>query len=133
MKRDKEVIKELEQAVAGLWFMSESDYPFEVFRWDGTVEITPQFLREAAGQPQDAPVAVKGFEEFFDSAMPEPSWKSDEELTLGRRYRSLAATLKNNLHDLRVYKVGEINIPVFVVGRSGEGSWIGVQTRSVET
>ena len=133
MKRDEDVLDELERAAAGLLFVSEADYPFEVFKWDGAVEITPQFLREAAGQSRDAAVALKSVDEFFAAAVSEPAWKTGEELSTARRYKSLVATLKNNLGDLRVYKVGEINIPVFVVGRGGEGNWIGLKTRSVET
>ena len=133
MKRDEEVLQELTEAVAGLWFMSESDYPFAVFRWDESVEITPQFLRQISGERPDAPVVVKSLEEFFGSAMPEAAWKVDEELASARRDKSLKQTLEENLADLRVYKVGEINMPVFIVGKSDTGSWIGLSTRAVET
>ncbi len=133
MKSDEQVLQELAAAVAGLWFMSESDYPFEVFRWDGSVEVTPQFLRQISGQRPDAPVAVKSVDEFFSSAMPEASWKVDEEMATAGRYKSLRQTLEENLADMRIYKLGEINMPVYIVGKSDAGSWIGLSTRAVET
>lgn len=133
MKSDEEVLQELAEAVAGLWFMSESDYPFEVFRWDESVEITPQFLRQISDQKPDAPVAVKSVDEFFSSAMPEASWQVDEGMTTARRYKSLRQTIEENLADVRIYKIGEINMPVYIVGKSSAGSWIGLSTRAVET
>ncbi|MDQ3743999.1 MAG: nuclease A inhibitor family protein [Acidobacteriota bacterium] len=41
--------------------------------------------------------------------------------------------LEENLTDLKAYRVGLINIPVYVVGRSASGNWLGVSTRVVET
>ncbi len=96
--------------------MSESDYPFQVVRWEGLTEITPQFLREVTGQNADTPVAVQSVAEFF-----------------GGRYEALLRLLNDSLDDLRVYRVGKINIPVFIVGRSKTGNWIGLSTRVVET
>jgi hypothetical protein len=35
--------------------------------------------------------------------------------------------------DIRVFKVGRVNLDVYVVGRTKEGDWAGVQTKAVET
>ncbi len=51
MKSYEQLLAELEGATEGLTFMSESDYPLEVIRWEGTDEISPEFIRESAGQP----------------------------------------------------------------------------------
>jgi hypothetical protein len=51
----EQMMAELEQATAGLFFMSESDSPFEIVMWEGLREITHGFLREVTGQSADAP------------------------------------------------------------------------------
>jgi hypothetical protein len=133
VKRDEEVLAELRRAAAGVWIMSESDYPFEVFRWDGSTEVGPQFLREAAGLAPDAPVRELSPDEFFGGGASPRVWRAAPESGAPEPAPGLLAALRANLRGLRVYKLGEISLPVFVVGRSPEGNWLGVSTRVVET
>jgi len=129
---DEQLIEELREATRGLMFMSESDYPLEVFKWD-VAEPTPEFLRGVAGQESDAPVETKKAAEFFRVAASEAEWKGAEELAAARRFQSLLRLLEQNLTDLKVFRVGTINIPVYVAGRGTSGAWLGVSTRVVET
>lgn len=114
---NQHVLERLSQAAAGLLFMSESDYPFELIEWEGPGEPTEEFIRKLACEAEDAPVQRLEVEQFFNSG----------------RYQRLLLALQNDLSDLRAYKVGRINMPVYVVGRSREGSWLGLATRVVET
>ncbi len=70
--------------------------------------------------------------DLFHAAMVGRDSYSEEQRSTARKYRELERLLKENLADVKVYKVGEINIPVYVVGRGAE-NWIGVSTRVVET
>lgn len=133
MKSDEQLCGELEEATRGLTFMSESDYPVEVVRWEGVEEVSPDYLRDVAGQDATAAVEEKTVAEFFRVAAGEQEWKGEAELALARRYQSLVRLLEENLKEVKVYRVGVINIGVYVVGRSGEGNWLGVSTRVVET
>lgn len=114
---NQHVLGRLSQAAAGLLFMSESDYPFELIQWEGPDEPTADFIRTVAGEAEDAPVQRLNVEQFLNSG----------------RYQRLLLALQHELSDLRGYKVGRINMPVYVVGLSREGSWLGVATRVVET
>ncbi len=116
MKTDDEIVEELRKASQGWLYMSESDYPFELVRWDGRTELTSAFLRGVAGESTDCPIQEMDSEDF-----------------LGGQYRQLAQLLAANLSDLRVYQVGRINMPVYIVGRSPEGNWLGLSTRVVQT
>lgn len=131
MRTDEQIIAELKKATEGLMFMSESDYPFEIVRLEG--EPDQQRLRELGAAAADAPVETRSLEEFFRAAASEPEWKKGEELATARRFQSLVRLLKENLSEARVYRVGEINIAVFILGKSAEGNWLGLQTRVVET
>jgi hypothetical protein len=133
MKSDEEIIEELKRMTTGLLFMSESDYPFEVVYREGQNEMSPEYLRELSGQPADSRVEVKSVDDFFRVAVSEPDWKGEAEIAVAGRYQALLRLLKENLDELKVYRVGEINIPVFIIGRSKTGNWLGVSTRVVET
>ncbi|HEX6185961.1 MAG TPA: nuclease A inhibitor family protein [Pyrinomonadaceae bacterium] len=129
---DAQILEALKEATRGLTFMSESDYPVEVFDW-GKAEPTPEFLRGLDGSVADAPVETRTAAEFFRAATSEPDWKGADELAVAKRFQALLRLLEENLSDLKVFRVGTINIPVYVAGRSASGSWLGVSTRVVET
>lgn len=133
MKTDEQLVKELKELTEGLLFMSESDYPFEIVYLEGKTELSQQQLRELAGTAADAPVETRTVEEFFRAAMSEPEWKKGQDLALARRYQSIVRLLKESLAELRVYRIGAIDIPVFILGKSSEGNWMGLSTRVVET
>jgi hypothetical protein len=133
MHSDEQLCAELKEATRGLLFMSESDYPFEVIRWEGAAELTPDYLRKAAASRAEAPVEVRTLSDFFRTAAGEQEWKGEAELALAKRYQALMSLLEENLKDVKVYRVDSVNIGVYVIGRSNEGNWIGVSTRVVET
>lgn len=132
MKTDEELLEGLKEAVRGLLFMSESDYPFTLVRWE-VEAITEDFLREQAGKESDAPVTSQSVEYFFRIAVSEPDWKGKEALAVAKRYQALLRFLKENLTDLKAYRVGEIEIEAFVVGLSPARNWLGISTRLIET
>ena len=114
LKTDNEILQELAEASAGLLYMSESDYPFELVRWEGGKE-TPEFIRGITNAPANEPIEQVDLDTFL------------------RRHGKLAQLLKDNLANLKVYKVGRINMPVYIVGLSQEGNLLGLSTRVVET
>jgi hypothetical protein len=132
MKSDEQLVEELKETTRGLTFMSESDYPLEVFAWGGA-EPTREFLRGVARADSSAAVETRGAREFFRPAASEPEWKGDTELAVARRFQSLLRLLETSLTDLKVYRVGAIDIAVYVAGRAPSGNYLGVSTRVVET
>jgi len=132
MKDDGHLVEELREATRGLVFMSESDYPFEVFVWGGA-EPTREFLRGLACADSSATVETRGAREFFRAAVAEPEWKGEDELAAARRFQALLRLLETSLADLKVYRVGATDIKVYVAGRAPSGNFVGVSTRVVET
>jgi hypothetical protein len=116
LKTDEQILKVLGEATVGVFYISESDYPFELIRWDGSEEFTTDFLRNLTRELPEAPIQQIDLEAF-----------------LRGRYQILGELLRVNLSSLKVYKVGKINLPVYIVGRSPEGNWLGLSTRVVET
>jgi hypothetical protein len=129
---DEQLIEELREATRGLTYMSESDYPFEVFKWD-VAEPTDEFLRGLTGEVADAQIETRTAADFFRVAASQAQWKNKEQLAEARSFQSLQRLLEENLTDLKVFRVGTINIPVYIAGRGASGEWLGVSTRVVET
>ena len=134
MKSDEQILSELKRAAEGLFYMSESDYPLEPVRLEGAEEPGHERLRELAGAGAEARVETRGLEEFFrpDAASQMPP-EGAGGAPRAASFEGVVRTLRENLTDIRVYRVGEINIPVYVLGRSASGSWLGLSTRVVET
>jgi hypothetical protein len=114
---DNRILDKLGRAAAGLLYMSEADYPLQVIQWDGPGEPTFEFIRSVAGVSAEAPVQQIKVERFFRAAP----------------YRELLLLMNTLLANPKVYKVGNINMPVYVVGLSPSGNWLGFSTRVVET
>ena len=116
-ENDAQILEQLKTASAGLLFMSESDYPFDVIYWEGLTDLTHDFLCRLTGESDDCQVEEMEVEDFLRE----------------EKYRNIVQVLSKNLSERKAYKVGRINMPVYVVGRSKRGNWLGVSTRVVQT
>jgi len=127
------IAAQLQQASEGLLFGSETDAPFEVIHWSPQEELTPAKLLQLTNPPPDAPVEIVSVHEFFDVANAEEDWHDDEERETAKRFQNLVSTLKQNLSQLQVYRVGSIDIDAYIVGVTDGGEWAGLLTKLVET
>lgn len=135
MDDDSALLATLEDAIADLLWMSEADYPFEVCHWSGSAieTLTPATLLEVIEQPPDSPIETVNLDAFFEFATQDQDWHGPTEQATVQRYRELVALLKSHLLDLAVYRVGEIAIDLYILGRTATGSVAGLKTRAVET
>ncbi|GAB1543394.1 hypothetical protein NUACC21_60680 [Scytonema sp. NUACC21] len=129
------MIEILQQASENLLFISESEYPFKVFLWqcEEQQDITPEFVLQKTGHPLDTPVAVVDMDDFFEVAIAEQDWHSPEEKAAAKKYQNLVKVLKANLSDIRVIRIGKININVYIIGTTSDGNLAGLSTQVVET
>ena len=130
---NSEIVDQLKAATQGLLFMSESEYPFEVFLWEALAPVTPEKVVQQTGHPQNTPVEVVEVENFFRVATTESEWHSEEEKETVRRYQSLVKKLQNYLSDIKVYRLGHVEIDVYIVGQTPTGNLAGLSTHVVET
>jgi hypothetical protein len=132
-KTDSEILDQLKLASDGLLFMSESEYPFEVFLWERVGLLTPEKILQQTNHNQDTPVKVASLDDFFRVAVTEEDWHGEEEKETVKRFQALVEILKANLTNLQVYRLGEIEIDVYVIGQTPSGDSIGLSTKVVET
>ncbi|HEX8503416.1 MAG TPA: nuclease A inhibitor family protein [Pyrinomonadaceae bacterium] len=133
MKSDQQILEEIGGAARGLFRMSESDYPVEPFRLGAGEAPDAATLRRAAGAAADSEVTTRGPEEFFSPASFVEEAKGSFSPAPAGRVLELSRVLAANLSGVAVYRVGAVNIAVYVLGRSASGGWLGVSTRVVET
>lgn len=117
----------------GLLVPSESDYPFTPFRWPGPGPISASALLAYLELSPDTPVEERDFTTFFDRLATVQEWHTDEDRPRVARFAALRNALTARLRDLVVYRVGTIQIHVFIVGRSASDQLIGLRTLLIET
>jgi hypothetical protein len=133
MKSDEQILTELARAAVGLLYMSETDAPFAPVLWAGDDELTPEVVRRRCAVDEHVPVGTQSLADLFRVVVAEPEWKGAAQLATARRFQTLVQLVRDNLTDLRVFRIGRINMDVYVVGRAPSGNWLGLRTQIVET
>lgn len=130
-----EITEKLKQASDGLLMMSESEYPFEVFLWTNQAQkrLTNQKLLELTGHPPETSVETVDLDYLFRNCAIEKKWHDEVQKQDVQKYQSLIKTLKDNLSDIQVYRLGTISIDVYIVGKIPSGDLAGISTKVVET
>jgi hypothetical protein len=129
-----EALTALQEAVSGLLYMSESDEPFElVHGTPGSATLERREVLDLLGRPPGTPVHEVPLGSFFKDLTEEKSWHGEAEKADVRRYRKLLEVLNQHLSDVKVFRAGEIQVDILIVGRTREGEWTGAKTKAVET
>lgn len=118
----------LKQATEGLLYMSESDEPFETVHLEAGKEIIEHVRPKA-----DIPVQEMSLHRFFKDLTEDKAWHGEEEKRTVKRYRDLFRAINEHLSQVRVMRVGKIQVDIYIVGRTKDGNWAGVKTKAVET
>ena len=129
-----EITEKLKQSSADLLMMSESDYPFEVFFWTAQANnLTTQELLRLTNHPQDSPVEEVALDYLFRNCAYEQEWHDEQQKQNVKKFQTLVQTLKDNLNEIKVYRIGTIDIDVYIVGKTPFGDIAGLSTKVVET
>lgn len=130
----EELIAQLGEKTNGLYFPSESDFPFEVVVWEGFADdlFNSEKWLAHAGFPTNSPLENTSIEYLFRNLAVEQEWHDDVQKEQVAQFKALQEFLQSHLTDLTVYRVGKIEITIFIVGKFG-GDVIGLKTQAVET
>lgn len=132
---NNEVIDNLQKATEGLLCCSESEYPFDVLLWESPelLPLTETKLLMHTNHPENTDIKLVEVDDFFRLATTEEAWYSSEEKQIVNKYRALVKTLKNCLSDVKVYRLGNVEIDVYIIGLTPAGNLAGLSTKLVET
>jgi hypothetical protein len=122
---DRELIEKLHQLIIDLLWISESDYPWEIFFEENSEQISILSI--------DSLVEILTVEDFFTPAIAEYDWQNEEERTMVKKYQNLLSFLQENLTDLKVYRWGEVEISIYIIGKTIANNFLGLVTKAIET
>ncbi len=134
-KNSKTYLKEqIDLLVADLRYPSESDEKIEFFEiLDTVAEISTENFKKIIDKSEETAIQTMDLELFFEPLTRTEEWFTDEEAQWAEDSLKLKTVLKKKLHDLQVFRVGETEIEVFVIGKTEAGEWIGIKTLLIET
>lgn len=125
--------QQIKTAASGLWYISETDAEIFPFTGSKADSVTKENLLTQIGKPPDTPFEERGFDEMLERFITIQDWFGDEEKATAEKFAALKSLLEKNLTDLKVFKVGRIEVDIYFVGLDAEGNLAGIQTKAVET
>lgn len=124
-------MKLLLKASEGLLYTSESDYPFSYFSFSNASKLpTPQRFLQLIHQTGQ-PIEQVRFDDLFNRLTRVEPGMDEQQIKAAKRYRVLEKVFKATFKDLTVYRVGTIQIQVYITGVNACGVG-GLQTVSIE-
>lgn len=129
----EEILKQIDNACAGLMYVSETDAGFEVVKFDMNGELTDSSFRKLAKVDKVTPVEITGASDVFDRLTRPKEWHRESDRRRIQRYEKLRSVFEKYLMDLKVIRVGKIRIDIYIIGKTNDGMFAGVKTHAVET
>jgi hypothetical protein len=129
------VRERLEAAAEGLLFISESESPFEFEELPGgaPAELTPDTVRAALGEPEGTPVAELTLDRFLAGHIEDADPADPVAQENVARFQALKQALTESLSDVRVFRVGDVQVRYHALGRTPDGKIAGLVASALET
>jgi len=135
---------QLEAACKDLWWSSESDYPVEVVWYelsaqqvDGAASedarLDDELVCQIAGCADDTVITSRPFDSVFDKQLTPKGWHTAEDKQQLRQLDQLKTLLAEAFSSPQIYRCGEIEITLCILGFGADGIVAGVKTCVVET
>lgn len=124
---------EIKKAVENLYYMSETDAGIVPFIGNKADSVTAANLISQTQSDEKSKVTEIKFDEFFSNLTKIENWFGDEENRTAQKFSGLKDLLEKNLKDLKVFKIGQIEIDIYIVGLDSQSVLTGIKTSAVET
>jgi hypothetical protein len=130
---ERRMINAIAQVSNGLVYISETDAEVVPFV-DGEADaVTKEAVLKAAGLPDDMRVEEVDFDQFFTRLSAVKDWYGDEEKKRAGQYARLSEVLQGYLRELKVFRLGRVQIEIYIAGLDETNHLAGIRTRAVET
>ncbi len=129
----EQLAKQIKDTTKGLLYNSETEAEVLPFVGKSAKAVTKEEILNQTKNSIDSPIEEKDFAAFFSRLTEIQDWFGDEEKETSGKFAQLQKVLENNLRDLKVFKVGEIQIKIYVVGLDENNVLLGIKTEAVET
>ncbi|HEV3304446.1 MAG TPA: nuclease A inhibitor family protein [Planctomycetaceae bacterium] len=128
-----EVVAALKGATKGLLFPSESDEPIDVFEWPATGTLDEATVVKLGEEDPRIKVKRISLEDLFGNLVTTSSSDSPDEQEQAARFKQVLDVLNEHLSDIRVFRVGQVELNYYVVGTTKTGKWAGIVAAATET
>jgi hypothetical protein len=131
LAKEKSFSEQIEEIAKDLYYISETDSEIFSFTGERAEDVSAGEILKQIGRSD--PVEERNFEDFFNRLTQMQEWFGDEETRAANQFSELKEFLTNNLRDIKVFKIGEIEVDIYIVGLDKENILKGVWTKAVET
>jgi hypothetical protein len=127
--------EQLNPIITGLFYPSESDEPIEPVSCylDQADALTVSQIKDWQMLPPAIYVDEMPEAEFWEPVIKDEDWYGDEEKKRTSQFQQLKALLEAELTVRQVFRVGETERDVYLLGRQADGERAGIKTKIVQT
>ncbi len=135
LKREISLKEQINILSADLLYPSESDEKIEYFEMElSTAEkLSMANFRMFNGIRPEVEVQEMDFEDFFKPLIKIEDWFEDNEKKWADDSLKLKNLFSEKVKDFQIYKVGAMEIDIYLFGKYGECQWVGLKTKVIET
>lgn len=127
--------EEINPLLIDLLYPSESDEPLEAVTCylKQTEPLTVSQIKDWQMLPPSMYVEEIPENDFWEPVTTEQDWYTDEEKTRTAKFQQLRQFLEKELTGRQVFRVGETEMDVYLLGRQTESERAGIKTKIVQT
>ena len=136
LENKKNSLKEqIEALTADLMYPSESDEKIAFFEMElsTTQKLSIADFRMFNGIKPETVITEISMDDFFKPLIKVEDWFGEEEKKWAEDSMKLKTLLSEKAKDFQIFKVGSVEIDVFVFGKVEECLWMGLKTKVIET
>ncbi len=123
----------ISRAAEGLIYISETDSEIAPFVWGRAESVSIESVTAMAESTGERRFEEVSAADFFARLTGIRDWYGDRDKERAAKFGDLYASLTSDLTDLKVFRIGTIQIDIYVVGMDADGRLAGVSMRAVET
>ena len=132
LPEEKSFVEEIQEIVKDVYYISETDSEIFPFVGEQAEEVSGEVILKQLGRGGDS-VEERNFETFFKRLTEKQEWFGDEETRTANQFSELEKLLMKNLRDIKVFKIGRIEVDIYFIGLDKDNILKGVWTKAVET
>ena len=136
LENKKNSLKEqIEALTADLMYPSESDEKIAFFEMELSTaqKLSIADFRMFNGIKPETVITEISMDDFFKPLVKVEDWFGEEEKKWAEDSMKLKTLLSEKAKDFQIFKVGSVEIDVFVFGKVEECLWMGLKTKVIET
>ena len=126
---------QIENLSADLMYPSESDEKIEYFEMEHSTDekLSLADFRMYNGIKPETVITEISFDDLFTPLIKTEDWFGDDEKKWAADSLKLKNLLTDKAKDFQGFKVGSIEIDVYIFGKAEKCKWIGLKTKVIET